>query len=391
VPAFPLENKYAVKHGFERNFTLLYIFTTIFTPRMSTTQAKDSRVHWIDSLRGIAAILVMVMHIWEVVHIKYPSAINVNLGAVLDFFISSYLSLGKVGVVIFFLVSGYVIPYSLRNRTLKSFVTSRIFRLYPAYWFSILLFTIIVGVPSVKQLIANITMFQKFVGEEDLIGVYWTLQIELIFYFICAALFYFKKLDNTTFIYKFVIWLLIITLGLAITRYITYKKLPVALPLGLAVMFLGLAIRDAHDAVSQINNKRIYNILICFIVFLLPICLLAYNRDYGFNEKWYKYFISYVFGIGLFFFFYYKNWQNSILLYFGRISYSLYLLHPIAALIIVPILVNSYPVLAQPTSFILIGILLSIIVATVSYYFIEEPFLKLGKKAMNRLKKPTKL
>jgi hypothetical protein len=83
-----------------------------------------------------------------------------------------------------------VIPFSLKNKGFRDFWISRFFRLYPAYWLSILLVVLVGGsIPAVLTLVINVTMLQKFVGFPDMIGVYWTLQIELIFYMLCSSRF----------------------------------------------------------------------------------------------------------------------------------------------------------------------------------------------------------
>ncbi|WP_295768815.1 acyltransferase [uncultured Mucilaginibacter sp.] len=337
------------------------------------------RVEWLDSLRGVAAIMVMIMHIWETLIVTFPAEINGNIKTTLNYLILDFLNFGKIGVGAFFFVSGYVIPYSLIGKNLQTFAISRLFRLYPAYWFSLLLFVFVAGMPPLIQLLGNLTMLQKFLGIEDLIGVYWTLQIELIFYAVCAMMFYFNKLEKPVFIYNATIFLLIVSLIMAALRYYMDKKLPVALPLGLSIMFIGLIIRNLHT--HNNNNKAIFKVVTLFIGFLLPICFLAYNKDYGFNEKWYKYFTSYVLALEMFLIFNYKNWFNTILLFFGRISYSLYLLHPIAALMITPWILKKIPIISSPISFALIGILISILFAFLCFITIENAFVRLGKKA----------
>src|SRR5260370_804687 len=41
---------------------------------------------------------------------------------------------GPLGVALFFLVSGFVIPISLEKVRWKEFLIQRVFRLYPTYW-----------------------------------------------------------------------------------------------------------------------------------------------------------------------------------------------------------------------------------------------------------------
>jgi peptidoglycan/LPS O-acetylase OafA/YrhL len=62
----------------------------------------QGRLAWLDALRGWAAIIVAVFHVSPLV-----------LGTTLHLRIFGVIDLGKYGVLLFFLVSGYVIPMSL--------------------------------------------------------------------------------------------------------------------------------------------------------------------------------------------------------------------------------------------------------------------------------------
>jgi peptidoglycan/LPS O-acetylase OafA/YrhL len=102
------------------------------------------------------------------------------------------------------MISGFVIFMTLdRTRTAKDFVVSRFSRLYPAYWTSVFItFTIVsvLGLPgketNVFEFIANLTMFQELLHIKHVDFVYWTLQIELLFYLIMLALFRRNLLRN---------------------------------------------------------------------------------------------------------------------------------------------------------------------------------------------------
>ena len=144
--------------------------------------SRLDRIDYIDALRGIAAMAVVLHH--------FGGPVIENLG--FDF--------GRYGVLLFFVISGYVIPYSLTARhshPLTFFGLSRFFRLYPAYWLSILLMLWIGSKPiDGLQMAANLTMVQRFLGIEDIQGVYWTLAVELAFYFGCLFLFLARVLDR---------------------------------------------------------------------------------------------------------------------------------------------------------------------------------------------------
>jgi peptidoglycan/LPS O-acetylase OafA/YrhL len=100
-----------------------------------------------------------------------------------------FASYGWIGVEIFFVISGFVICMSCWGRTPRQFFTSRVIRLYPAYWFAIVFTTaVLVALPGVwdrlrtRDVLLNFTMLQSGSGVMNVDGVYWTLWSELRFY-----------------------------------------------------------------------------------------------------------------------------------------------------------------------------------------------------------------
>lgn len=346
---------------------------------------KSHRLEWVDSLRGISALLVVILHLWFALISQYKIE-TLKPVAILSYVVFDYTDFGKIGVVCFFLISGFVIPYSFRGKTNKLFFFNRFFRLYPAYWIAILSSVIIVGISSLKIVLINLTMFQRFVGTPDLIGAFWTLQIEIIFYVICAVVHYYGLLEKDKFIVKLTYLFIGLSLVVAAARYFTNLKLPVALFLALGVMFLGLCWRKySIDNSPYINKTLIRKLIIIFIIVLLPVCLLAYSRDYGFGETWYRYFFSYITALGLFYIFSIYKFVNRFLLFLGNISYSLYLLHAVFGLELSLIIVRKYNI-HNIFLYIVIFFTLSILSATICYNLVEKPAVKLGKKIIGRMK-----
>jgi peptidoglycan/LPS O-acetylase OafA/YrhL len=339
------------------------------------------RLEWLDSLRGIAALLVTIIHLFGTLRYNYPNAVLFKKGSPLGVAIFDFFDAGRVGVVLFFFVSGFVIPYSILNKGLKHFTISRLFRLYPAYWISIILAVLVNGLVSAKILLVNITMFQKFIGVEDIIGVYWTLQIEIVFYIFCAILYKRKVLyDDKILKYTFYA-MLSLSLLFAIGRYVTEKKIPVALPLSMCIMFLGLIFRKFILKEGTVTKKQIFVMFTSFLILLLPICLLAYDKDFGFDERWYKYFSSYF--IAIIFFLIYSRYKfaSKLFAFIGTISYSLYLIH-----VLVFNAMDSIKIYKtiSPLNYTLIFYIIAFGIATLCYYFIEKPAVNYGRKLLKK-------
>jgi len=111
---------------------------------------------------------------------------------------------GFLGVDIFFVLSGFVIPFSVRNSDLTAgflgrFALRRSLRLDPPYWTAIGVEVLLMwlGVrlglaaaeyPSWPQFLSHLVYAQNIVGQGDIIGVFWTLAFEIQFYLGLIAL-----------------------------------------------------------------------------------------------------------------------------------------------------------------------------------------------------------
>ncbi|WP_454687311.1 acyltransferase family protein [Agrobacterium leguminum] len=228
-----------------------------------SAERNPGRWIYVDSIRGIAALAVIYIHIAEVAYKNRFSTYSVE--HYMFYFFSEYFDLGKIAVVMFFAVSGFVIPFSLlkaNKAPLRSFAISRFFRLYPAYWGSMVLALLIIpqlrgDVFTLSQIIANGTMLQQFLGQQNILGVYWTLQIEILFYVVSAMLFYVRLLHKPEAAAGAVVFFLLCAVAMGAARYGTGIKLPVAIPLGLTVMFWGLLWRHGAGEEAGAHMRRL--------------------------------------------------------------------------------------------------------------------------------------
>jgi peptidoglycan/LPS O-acetylase OafA/YrhL len=104
---------------------------------------------------------------------------------------------GYYGVELFFVISGFVIFWTLnRNSNLLDFAASRVARLFPAYWVAVLATSLVLHMdplqtleaPSLIEGVVNLSMLQFFIDVRNVDGVYWTLACELVFYTWAAVL-----------------------------------------------------------------------------------------------------------------------------------------------------------------------------------------------------------
>jgi peptidoglycan/LPS O-acetylase OafA/YrhL len=353
-------------------------------------QSQSDRFGYIDSLRGIAALLVIYLHLADHFLRTEP-----NLGAFdrWSFIaLTEVIDIGKSAVIVFFAISGYVIPFSLMKRTdhaVQRFAISRFFRLYPAYWLSLPAGLAILVVTTHQHIdaplvVANATMLQQFFGIENVLGIYWTLQIELIFYALCVGLFVIGLLRKTTFIFSTSVIFLGFALVLAAVRFYSGIKLPVVVPLSLAVMFWGMIRRQADDG-EVAAFKADVALLVIFAVVIPLVSFLAYNRDYGYNETWYRYTISY--GVAIAFFALCTSRARIDFAgtrYLGRISYSVYLFGPVAEQIVLLSLLPRLGLGQGGHLYIAISMVLAVAMAAIIYRFVEAPSIAFGRRISER-------
>jgi len=152
---------------------------------------QQPRYPILDVLRVFLALWVATFHLsgghgWFS-HLKHPYG-NVLAQGKFGFF-SSFFRLGFVAVPIFFVISGFVIARSSKNKSALEFFASRFSRLMPAYAFSIVI-TILVSsfgfsTPfnlTVTNIVSSLNLSWVSENVSSLQGSYWTLWPEIRFY-----------------------------------------------------------------------------------------------------------------------------------------------------------------------------------------------------------------
>jgi peptidoglycan/LPS O-acetylase OafA/YrhL len=160
---------------------------TIGQPSSLERREGGNRIVILDALRLIAALMVVFYH-----YVAFGAGWD-DPAAELFPVIFKPSAYGWLGVDLFFMISGFVICMSCWGRTLPDFFTSRVIRLFPAYWLGVIATTAVVAMTpsgldphSWREVLVNLTMLQRPVQVEDVDGVYWTLWLELRFYLLFA-------------------------------------------------------------------------------------------------------------------------------------------------------------------------------------------------------------
>ena len=145
----------------------------------------QSRLAELDALRGIAVLMVLAFHY------------TTRLGQLVPGAAWGGFPLGAYGVHLFFVISGFVIIMTLdRSERPADFLVARFSRLYPAYWTGLIVTSLFLWLaagpfapPSTRQIAVNFTMVPGFFKVPAVDGVYWTLEVELLFYAMALAVF----------------------------------------------------------------------------------------------------------------------------------------------------------------------------------------------------------
>ncbi|TSD65882.1 acyltransferase [Inquilinus sp. KBS0705] len=304
----------------------------------------------------MAALGVVLCH--------YCQALNISAT------LKNIFTFGQTGVYVFFLVSGFIIIYSLINSGYKTnmfftFLLKRSLRIDPAYYITLIItllfFKYLATISPVKtasfnfiplQFLAHVTYVLPFTKYPFYAHVFWTLCVEFQFYLIIGSLYFLSG----NFIFKTIFLLLFSLLGFANWPngyYLVFNYAP--------IFAAGIALVSLYQDRNWLNAS------------LVVIFLLFTERKFGIPV-----FVLLSTACLLILFLKQKIKPLSFL---GDISYSLYLTHTLifALLAIIQnkfhLTVSDYPLLL-----LFLETIIAIFFAYVFYMLIERPSLYYSKK-----------
>lgn len=330
-----------------------------------------------DFLRVVFALTVALSHLIELseVEIFQPFKKFFNTRLAIDGF---------------FVISGFLIAKSYENSSsVKDYIFKRIKRIVPAYLFVILFCAIFFCFISTqtaidyflspqfwKYIIANLT-FQNYlepclpgVFEGNLLcavnGALWTIKVEEAFYLLLPLFYIITKSKKNT------IHILGILVYLASIIYFNYfvsedmYRIAKQLPGALAFFMCGIIFYRNFNFLVKWKH---YFIIPCLLVFIL--------EQYVFNTHIFK---PIAYGFMVFYIAYNLKWLNHFGKY-GDITYGVYIYHfPLIQVFVYLGFFETY----NPIIVSVILLLLVIVLATLSWHFLELYFLSEGRKKRQR-------
>jgi len=355
----------------------------------------------LDALRGLAAIFVIWLHSSEM-FVKIPAV--AAHGTVL-YDVINLAGLGRAGLIGFFAVSGFVICATLRGplgTTLASFAIKRFFRLYPVFWvsipFGLWAAWYLFDKPISWQLIAaNITILPMLLGQPVIMGQYWSLETEALFYVLAAAMFAVGILWKGRWVLAVIaIFQLVLALGVFhLIPYPEYKPWQIT-PYHMGIVLWGWVARMAHDR-NQAAGGAYWNwikdreFLVASALMLGPALarLALWESQTSISAA-----IAGPLGMAMFvgfLVFPYRYTRNAVwrfLVWVGTVSYSTYLFHPV---VFYPLYwwarqhPESWVAQLHVSAYVLFAVAGTLVVAGLSFRWFEDPPNQYAHRLVKRL------
>ena len=326
--------------------------------------ANELKNSSIETLRAVAVLLVFIHHLHSISQITIPYLADIG---------------GWLGVQIFFVISGYLIIQSALRYSTMNYVTHRISRIYPAYIFWFIAFSLIfnhlrIDSLDIRSLAIHFLFLQHFFPADYLkynaLSVSWTLTIEMTWYvvaFVIATKFAKNPLRITA----------------------------LFVAVACAWIFGGYKLHPFHE--SMTNVERYFfgiNNAVAQLPFFLFGALIAVPPPPRYDKvvllsifvstvllspAWQAHLPNPIFisGLGVAALFLilkdteYKNPRSVKLL--SDISYSFYLIH-------YPIIVISSKITSNKYYIFILASSATVIFAYISYKLIEQPFINMARK-----------
>lgn len=354
---------------------------------------KNHPTAYFDGIRGIAVLIVWLSH---------TSGRGQSLTEWLSFH-----GIGHIGVMLFFVLSGYLLSLPFKDNrpfSFKNYLIRRFLRIAPLFY--LLVVAVFLNQSLTEQVYTKYLHING--GSEGFLkhilflkgdGIFWTIPTEFMFYLLLPFVAIFL-INATPFRYLLVLSFAILYSIYHFLLYIGFIDLPAIkiveinkhsqyLDVFLIGVVFGMLSKEDTVKEKYLKNKALYDaiISIIFILTLVTSIILVSKNFLGFNQPFYHFkFLSGLFAIVFALALISCQFGNTYLrniftfkpfIFCGVVGYSWYLLH-----FIVLQFLNEFHI--EPGVKFIVGTFVISLISFVSYKTIEEPFIKIGQKISNK-------
>lgn len=333
------------------------------------TEMRRQHLTSIDALRGFAALSVVLFHLGGAGLPKLASPLTISL-----------TSWGWTGVEIFFVISGFVIPFVMLKSSYQwrhggSFLTRRFIRIWPPSAILVALtvaqFAVVNYIqggasdvwssPSAGKIFANLFYAVPFTDHSWLNGVLWTLAVEFEYYLFLALAFPLIASSRA--------WL--VSTGLA-------SLITAILPGAETVLFLKYAAFFAMGGLCLLFHEQ--HIRRAFFLAVLGLMAGVASVQLGMLATGFATATALIIA--------FVPIQNRLFVFLGTISYSLYLIHMLVASTTEFLLAKAFEPVNPSSRLVaqIVCIAVAIGGAWVFYQLVERHFVTLSQQFSRRVR-----
>lgn len=347
------------------------------------------RLEYVDALRGIAILGVLIVH---------SAMVTGQTGG-----ISILAFTGQRGVQLFYMVSAFTLYLSLDNprkecHRLSNFFIRRFFRIAPAFYLAIFANILLYVLKPNYSLLRGLGWFQVALGFLFLNGASprginavavggWSVAVETTFYLFLPLLHrYFRTVKSTALLFvissalcgPLSVWLAHRASNPASQQYFAFYWFPVEFPV-FALGMLAYCIWARY--IWSIKGERELSLLLILASVLIFWGCLPFTDDQLYPSS--LLFLTLILALSI------HPWAvlvNPFTRFLGKISYSLYLFHFFVVIALGSLVSRLGPasrhIVGRPAGFALAFVLLlciSVPICMFTWKFIEQPGITLGR------------